>query len=85
MLVNKCIKTKKNTHIHTYTHTHIHKHTPHTHTQTRDKINTNREASSRADRTRENKRISLPVQPKGRREMCMRPQRPNHGSSPIPV
>ena len=53
--------------------------------QTRDKININRKASSRADRTRENKGISLPVQPKGRREMYMRPQRPNHGSSPIPV
>jgi len=51
--------------------------------QTRDKINTNRKASSRADRTWENKGISLPVQPKGRREMYMRPQRPNHGSSPI--
>jgi len=53
--------------------------------QTRDKTNTNREASSRADRTRENKGIYLPVQPKGRREMYMRPQRPNHGSSPIPL
>ena len=53
--------------------------------QTRDKINTNRKASSRADRTRENKGISQPVQPKGRREMYMRPQRPNHGSSPIPL
>jgi len=47
--------------------------------QTRDKININRKASSSADRTRENKGIYLPVQPKGRREMYMRPQRPNHG------
>jgi len=53
--------------------------------QTRDKINTNREVSSRADWTRENKGISLLVQPKGRREMYMWPQRPNHGSSPIPL
>jgi len=48
--------------------------------QTRDKINTNRKASSRAEGTRENKGITLPVQPKGRREVYMRPQRPNHGS-----
>jgi len=53
--------------------------------QARDKINTNRKASIRADRTRENKGISLPVQTKGRREMYMRPQRPNHGPSPIPL
>ena len=53
--------------------------------QTRDKTNTNHEASSRAERTRENKGISLPVQIKGRRDMYMRPQRPNHGSSPIPL
>jgi len=38
---------------------------------------------SRADRTRENKGIYLPVPLKGRREMYMRPQRPNHGSSLI--
>jgi len=30
-------------------------------------------------------RAYLPVQPKGRREMYMWPQRPNHGSSPIPL
>ena len=42
--------------------------------QTRDKTNTNREASSRADRTRENKGISLPVQPKGQRKIYVRPQ-----------
>jgi len=53
--------------------------------QTRDKTNTNREASSRADWTRENKGISLPVQHKERRAMYMQPQRPNHGSSPIPL
>jgi len=29
--------------------------------------------------------ISLPVQTKERREMYMRPQRANHGSSPIPL
>jgi len=51
--------------------------------QTGDKTNTNHEASSRADRTRENEGISLPVQPKGRREMYMRPERPNHGSSTV--
>ena len=53
--------------------------------QTRDKININRKAGSRADWTRENKGLSLPFQPKGRREIYMRPQRPNHGSSPITV
>ena len=71
------------TYIHTYIRTYIQ--TSIRAGQTRDKTNTNREASSRADRTRENKGISLPVQPKGRREMYMWPQRPNHGSSPIPV
>jgi hypothetical protein len=35
--------------------------------QTKDKTNTNHETSSRADRTRENKGIPLPVQNKGRR------------------
>jgi len=53
--------------------------------QTRDKTNTNYEASSRADRTKENEGISLPVQTKGRREVYMRPERPNHGSSTIPL
>jgi hypothetical protein len=52
--------------------------------QTRHKTNTNHEASSRADRTRENEAISLPVQPKGRSEMYMWPERLNHGSS-IPL
>jgi len=51
--------------------------------ETRDKIKINRKASSRDDRTREKKVIYLSVQPKGRREMYMRTQRPNHGSSPI--
>ena len=37
--------------------------------QTKDKTNTNHEASSRDDRTRENEGISLPVQTKGRRDM----------------
>ena len=40
-----------------------------------DKNNTKHEANSRADRTRENEGIPPPVQPKGRREMYMRPQR----------
>jgi len=53
--------------------------------QTRNKINTNHKASSRAGRTRENKGISPPVPPKGRCEMYIRPQRSNHGSSPIPL
>ena len=53
--------------------------------QTRDKTNSNHETSSRADRTRENKGISVPVQPKGRHEMYMQPERPNHGSSTIPL
>jgi hypothetical protein len=53
--------------------------------QTRDKTNTNHKASSRADRTRENEGISLSVQPKGQRELNMRPERPNHGSSTIPL
>jgi len=53
--------------------------------QSRAKINTIQKASGRAERTREYKGISLPVQPKGRREMYMRPQPPNHGSSPIPL
>ena len=53
--------------------------------QTRNKTNTNHEASSRADRARENEGISLPLQTKGRREMYMRPERPNHGSSTIPL
>jgi hypothetical protein len=53
--------------------------------QTRDKTNTNHEASSRVDRTRENKGIPLPVQTKGRREMYMRPERSNHGPSTIPL
>jgi len=51
--------------------------------QTRDKNNTKHEANSRADRTRENEGIPPPVQPKGRREMYMRPQRSNHGPSTI--
>jgi len=72
--------------IHTYIHTYIPTYIPtYIAEQTRDKINTNRKASSRADWTRENKGISLPVQPKGRRNMYMRPQRPNHGLSPIPL
>jgi len=53
--------------------------------QTRDKININRKASSRADWTQENKGISTPVQTKRQREMYIRPRRPKHGSSPIPV
>ena len=53
--------------------------------QTRDKTNTNHEASNRADGTRENEDISLPVQTKGRREVYMRPEQPNHGSSTIPL
>jgi len=53
--------------------------------QTRDKININRKASSCGDSTRVNKVIFLPVQPKGRREMYMWQQRPNHGSSPYPL
>jgi len=53
--------------------------------QTRDKTNTNNETSSRADGTRENEGISLPVQTKGRCEMYMRPEGPNHGSSTIPL
>ena len=44
--------------------------------QTGDKTNTNHEASSRADGTREYEGIFLPVQTKGRREMYMRPERP---------
>ena len=53
--------------------------------QTRNKTNTNHEASSRADRARENEGISLPLQTKGRREMYMRPERPNKGSSAVPL
>jgi len=41
--------------------------------QTRDKNNTKHEANRCADRTRENEGITPPVQPKGRREMYMRP------------
>jgi len=43
--------------------------------QTRDKNNTKQEANSRAERTRKNEGLPPPVQPKGRREMYMRPQR----------
>jgi len=43
--------------------------------QTEVKTNTNQEASSRVDRTRENKGIYLPVQPKGLRDIYMWPQR----------
>ena len=53
--------------------------------QIRHKVNTKPLATSRADRTRENKDISLPVQPKEQREIYMRPQRTNHGSTPIPL
>ena len=53
--------------------------------QTEDKTNTNNEASSRADRTRENEDISPPVKPKGRRDMYMLPQRSNSGSSTVPL
>ena len=49
--------------------------------QTRDKTSTKHEANSRVDRTRENEGIPPPVQPKGRREMYMRPQQSNHGIS----
>jgi len=52
--------------------------------EARDKISTYHEASSLSDRTRYNKDISLSVQIKVRREMYMRPQRTNHGSSSIP-
>jgi len=48
-----------------------------------DKNNTKLEANSRADRTRENEGIPPPVQTKGRREIYMRPQQSNHGSSTI--
>jgi hypothetical protein len=51
----------------------------------RDKTKTKHEASSRADRTRENEGLSLSVQPKGRREVYMRPERPSHGSSTNPL
>jgi ribonuclease HI len=53
--------------------------------QTKDKTNTNHETSSRADRTRDNKGIPLPVQSKGRRKMHMRPRRSYHGPSIIPL
>ena len=53
--------------------------------QTKDKTNTNHEASSRADRTRENEGISPPVQPKGRRDMYILPQRSSSGSSIVPL
>jgi len=53
--------------------------------QSRDKTNTKHEANSRADRTRKNEGIPPPAQPKGRREMYMRPQGSNHGSSPVPL
>jgi hypothetical protein len=53
--------------------------------QTRDKTNTNHEISGRSDRTQKNKGIPPPVQPKGRREMHMRPRRSNHESSIIPL
>ena len=79
------IQTYIQTYIHTYTYTYIHIHIQTCAEQTRDKINTNHKASSRAGRTRENKGISPPVPPKGRCEMYIRPQRSNHGSSPIPL
>jgi len=60
------------TYIYTYIHTYIHTY-----------INTKHEANSRVDRTRENEGIPPPVQTKGRREMYMRPQQSNHGSSTI--
>jgi len=53
--------------------------------QTRDKINTNDEARSRAERTREKQGTNIPVQIYGRRQMYMRPQRKNHEYSPIPL
>jgi len=48
-----------------------------------DKNNTKHEANSRTDRTRENEGIPPPFQNNGRREMYMRPQQSNHGSSII--
>jgi len=53
--------------------------------QTKDKTNTNHEASSCVERTRENEDISPPVQPKGRRDMYMLLQRSNSGSSAVPL